>query len=141
MAPPLPLGPQALTPEERARIRYHLGYPNVQPYATFALGTPSSSESLFAIEGAFDKVIPQALPKIRELMAKCDETEEQRFEFQPDLEVSKVCDIELRPDAQRQLSNQYDYWRNGLANQLGVYCNPYDKRDNVGPSLNSSVMH
>lgn len=141
MSPPLPLGPQALTQEERARIRYHLGYPNVVAYATFALGTPQSFEGLFAIDSAFDKVNPHALPNVRELLARCDETEAQRFEFQPDLEVSKVCDIELRPDAQQRLWNQYDYWRNGLANQLGVYCNPFDKRDNARGGLNATVMH
>ncbi len=141
MPPPLPLGPQALTPEERACIRYHLGYPNVQQYATFALGTPQAFEGLFAIETAFDKVIPQALPGIRELLARCDETEAQRFEFQPDLEVSEVCDIKLRPDAQNRLWDQYDYWRNGLANQLGVYCNVFDKRDNARGGINATVMH
>lgn len=141
MPPPLPLGPQALTTEERARIRYHLGFPNVQQYATFALGTPQAFEGLFVLESAFDKVIPESLPTVRELMARCDETEAQRFEFQPDLEVSKVCDIELRSDAQMRLWDQYDYWRNALANQLGVYCNPFDKRENARPGINAMVMH
>lgn len=139
--PVLPLGSAALTQEERARIRYHLGYPNVQAYATFALGTPQAFEGLFAIDSAFDKVNMYALPTVRELMAKCDETEQQMFEFQPDLEVSKVCDIELRSDAQQRLRDQYDWWRNALANQLGVYCNPFDKRDNARASINATVMH
>jgi len=139
MVPVLPISPAALTPDERARIRYHLGYPNVQAFATFALGTPASSEALFAIEGAFDKVIPEALPNIRQLIARCDEAEQERYDNLGNLIVSKVCDIELRPDAMSALQLEYDRRRNALANELGVYCNPYDKRDNAGPGLNCPV--
>ena len=32
-------------------------------------------------------------------------------------------------DEQQALGKNYDYWRNALANALGVYANPFDKRD------------
>ncbi len=130
----------ALTDDERVRIRHHLGFLNVSGAATFALGVPQAVEPMFAIERAFQLVLPTALGLVRLLLARCDATEAQRFDNQENLAVTSVCDIDLRADEQQALGKNYDYWRNALANALGVYANPFDKRDIGGSGLNVPVL-
>lgn len=134
--------PQVPTDEEKVRCRHHLGFLNVQEAYTFVLGTPAGVETQFIIEGALNRMLPAALPLFRELLAKCDSTEAQRFEDQEALVASKVGSIDLRGrEGQVGLALQYDYWRQGLANLLGIYVNPFDKRSDVsgGGGLNVRV--
>lgn len=132
--PPLP------TDEEKVRARHHLGFLNVQEAYTFVLGTPAGVETQFIIEGALNRMLPAAVPLFRELLAKCDSTEAQRFDDQEALVASKVGGIDLRGrEGQIGLALQYDYWRQGLANLLGIYVNPFDKRTDLGGGLNVRV--
>lgn len=130
-----------LTDEEKVRIRHHLGFLNVQEAYTFVLGTPAGVETQFIIEGAFLRLLPAAVPLVRELLAKCDSTEGQKFENQENLVVSKVGSIELRgPEEQKELEKALNNWRGALANALGVYKNPFDKRDDASGGLNVPVI-
>ena len=124
----------ALADEEKVKIRHHLGYINVGQGSTFFLGSPATVEINFAIENAMTKLLPQAYPLVREMLARCDATEQQLFDNQENLAVTKVCDIELRSDEMKELDKRYDRWRGALANALGVYFNPWDKRDVGGAS-------
>lgn len=128
---------------EKTRIRHHLGYLNVQAAQTFALGTPAAVETQFLIEGAMNKVLPEAEVLARDLLAKCDAVESQINENQELLAVTQVDEIGVRPDEFEQLVKRYHYWRNGLANALGVYPNPFDKRFGAGSAigLNVPVIH
>ena len=134
--PPLP------TDEEKVRCRHHLGFLNVQEAYTFVLGTPAGVETQFVIEGALNRILPAAMPLFRELLAKCDATEAQRFEDQDSLVASKVGTIDLRGrEGQVAQAMQYDYWRQGLSNLLGIYVNPFDKRTDIsGGGLNVRVQ-
>jgi hypothetical protein len=133
--PPLP------TDEEKVRCRHHLGFLNVQEAYTFVLGTPAGVETQFIVEGALNRMLPAAMPLFRELLAKCDSTEAQRFDDQESLVASKVGSIDLRGrEGQVALALQYDYWRQALANLLGVYVNPFDKRSDLsGGGVNVRV--
>ncbi len=131
---------QGLTEEEKVRIRHHLGFLNVGQASTFALGTPASVDVVFIIENAFGKILPAALSLVRELMAKCDATEQQLFDDQGNLAVDKVCEIELRKDEMEQLDKRYERWRQALANAMGIYSNPYDKRMIGGGGINCPVF-
>ncbi len=126
---------------EKTRIRHHLGYLNVSAVATFALGTPAAVETQFLIESAMNKVLPEAQVLARELVAKCDAVESQISENQELLAVTQVDEIGVRQDEFEQLKKRYDYWRNGLANCLGIYPNPFDKRFGAGGGLNIPVIH
>lgn len=117
------------TREEKVRARHHLGFLNVSEVYTFVLGTPAAVETQFAIEGALNRILPEAMPLFRELLAKCDATEAQRFDDQDALVATRVGSIELSGrKGQIAQAMQYDYWRQGLANCLGIYTNPFDKR-------------
>lgn len=126
---------------EKTRIRHHLGYLNVAAVQTFVLGTPAGVETQFLVEGAMNKVLPEALVLARDLLAKCDAVEQQISENQELLAVTKVDEIDVREDEFEQLKKRYDYWRNGLANVLGIYANPFDKRFGAGGGLNIPVIH
>lgn len=139
MNPPLPT---LLTDEEKVRVRHHLGFLNVQEAYTFVLGTPAGVETQFVIEGSMNRLLPAALPLVRELLAKCDATEAQRFEDQEVLVATKVGSIDLAGSKEQDgLVRNYGYWRESLANVFGAYTNPYDKRaDLTSSGLNVRVQ-
>ncbi len=124
--------PVPLTEPEKIAIRGHLGYLQVTQASSFALGTPSSLETQFIIEGALNNIPGTSLGHIRDLIAKCDATEEQIMENTENLAVTKICNLELNPREYEQLLQRYEYWRQKLANALGVVCNPFDKRPIIG---------
>lgn len=128
------------TDEEKVRIRAHLGYLNVAAVQTFVLGSPAGVETQFLVEGAMNRVLPEALSLARNHLAKCDFVETQIVENQELLAVTAVGEISVRENEYEQLLKRYHYWRNALANVLGVYPNPFDKRfESTG--LNVSVSH
>lgn len=128
------------TQEEKVRIRHHLGYLNVDAVQTFVLGSPAGVETQFLIEGAMNRVLPEALNLARNILAKCDFVEAQILDNQELLAVTAVGEITVRQDEFQALQGRYHYWRNGLANVLGCYPNPFDKRFE-GTGLNVSVNH
>ena len=119
---------QTLTIEEKARIRYHMGYLGVQASQTFSLGIPAALQTQFVIEGAMDRLLPESFDKVRQLLARLEAIEEQIVEDQELLAVSKVDEIDIRPDEFRQPVKQYMWWQNALANMFGIVPNPFDQR-------------
>ena len=124
-----------LTEQEKVRIRHHLGYLNVQEASTFVLGTPSSVETQFIIEGAFNRVLESAVPLLRDLLGKLNATEEQMFCGQENMALLKIGEITMNSTGedreQKELRRSYEYWKRSMANILGVMVNPFDKRTGV----------
>jgi len=128
------------TDDEKVRIRHHLGYLNVAGSQTFVLGTPAAVQTQFQIEGAMDKVLPAALPKARQLLQYLETIEAQMIGDLELLAIDAVDEITIRKTEQPELKREYQYHREGLANLLGIYPNPYDKRFyNTGSIRNISV--
>ena len=133
--------PPLLTPEEKVKVRHHLGFLGVAEAFTMQAGIPAGVETQFILEGAMNRILPQSLPLARDLIAKCDQTEEQFFEYQDALVANKVGSIELAGrKGQQAILKQYNYWRQGLANMFGAFCNPYDMREDLQSSNNIRVM-
>jgi hypothetical protein len=118
----------AITEQEKVRIRHHLGYLNVAASQTFVLGAPAALETQFLIEGAMNRILPEAEGLVREHLAKCDFVEQQVVENQELLAITVVGEIQVRQDEFEALMKRYHYWRNSLANDMGIYPNPFDKR-------------
>lgn len=129
----------SFTEQEKVRIRHHLGYLNVQAAQTFVLGAPAAVPTQFIIEGAMNKVLPEAETLARDLLARCDAVEAQVTDNQELLAVTQVDEIGVRTDEFEQLMKRYAYWRNGLANVLGCYPNPFDKRFGPGGAAGVNV--
>jgi hypothetical protein len=119
---------QSLTIEEKARVRHHMGYLGVDASQTFVLGIPAAVQTQFVIEGAMNRLLPESYEKVRQLLARLDAIEEQIVEDQELLAVSKVDEIDIRPDEFRQLVKQYVWWQSALANLFGIAPNPFDQR-------------
>lgn len=133
-----------LNEEEKVSIRHHLGYLNVQDAQTFVLGTPASVETQFIVEGAMQRVLEAALPRVRQHIAILDEIERQKVENLELLQVRELGELTINSDGkdreQVQLDEQYNRWVCSLANLLGVYRNPFDKRKSYRGGINVRVQ-
>lgn len=130
--------PAALTLEERAQIRDHMGFMNVSSVLTYQLGVPAAVEQSFLIEGAMNKILPEAFPQVRMHLAVLNQLRCTMVESIELLTVVKVGEIEINQKMMTALQTQYDWWRQSLGNLLGVIPNPFDKRS-FGRSLNAKV--
>ena len=128
-----------LTLAERSNIRHHMGYINVSEVWTFVLGSPASLETTFVIEGAMNKILDEALPKVRQILTVLDAMEQQNIDDLELLSVSSLGDITVNPKELRMLEGQYDKWVAMLANIMGVPRNPFDKRLEAQGGINRSV--
>jgi hypothetical protein len=131
----------AFSDSEKMRIRHHMGYMNVSKVESFALGIPAAFPTTFIIEGAMNKVIPAAEPKVRETLDRLDEVEKQIFESSDYRDVNQVDEIQMRPDALEARKQDYKYWQNTLGNLLGVIPNPYDMRYALAGNLINVRVH
>lgn len=117
-----------LTDDEKVSIRHHLGYLNVQFAYTFVLGIPSAVQTQFTIEGAMDRILPQAAGQVRRHLRILDKIEELDLEGVEDVEVEEIGEIKLDPKQFEKRWKQYERWRRSLANLFGVAPNPFDQR-------------
>ena len=134
----------SFTDTEKMKIRHHLGFLNVQAAQTFVLGVPAGVQTQYIIEGAMDRVLAAAESQARLLLARCDAIEAQIGENQDVLFLSQTEEVSFRDNEFELLMKRYQYWRNGLANVLGVYPNPFDKRFvsmSGGGGVNAKVSH
>lgn len=136
-----------LTEDEKVRVRHHTGYLNVQQAQTFTLGTPAGVETQFLIEGAMNRVLDGALPRLRELLGMCEETERNMFCDQDLMAVTQLDTITVNSTGehrqQRELRRAYLYWQRSLCNLLGVPPNPFDQRKGLYGlgGVNVTVQH
>lgn len=121
-----------LTKEERARVRDHLGYPNHSAASTFQFGVPAAVQTLFMIEPAMDRLLPEAEGIFRTWLAEADELVAQFRSTKENDEVTEVGEIKLNPDFQRRWGSRYDYCTGRIANMLNVPCNPFDQTRQSG---------
>jgi hypothetical protein len=125
-----------ITEDEKVRCRHHLGYNNFSRAATFVLGVPTGLETAFMIEGAFNFILPTAEARLRKMLDRMDQIECQIEDNMENLEVSKIGEIEVRPDTFEQLRKRYLWWQGAIANMLGVQPNPFDFRPWLGMGYN-----
>lgn len=130
----------AFTLDERARIRRHLGYPNTSPSAAMAFGIPIPIETLFLVESAMDKLLPQGEPDVRRFLGELDNIECQMSAARQFLPVSNIDGTAIRPDHIPMLENEYSRWQNRLADTLGVPVYDFSRRRNESKAGNIRVM-
>jgi hypothetical protein len=117
-----------LTNEEKARIRHHMGYLNVQAAATFQLGVPAALQTTFMIELAFTKILPEAENMVKEFLCRLNDVEKQVFGNLDLAEIESTGTIKVDPKRLAKLAQTYKIAQEGLANLLGVPPNPFDMR-------------
>jgi len=120
-----------LTPEEKVRIRDHLGYLNTSELSTFVLGLPAGIETQFLIERAMDPFVKEdALPMIRTILCELDDVDKQRRQVRSAIATQAVGAIQMRDpqEAFAALNGEFIRLIGRLANAFGVPSNPFDRR-------------
>ena len=130
----------SLTEDEKVRTRHHTGYLNVDQVQTFALGIPAAYQTQFIIEGAMDRLLPEALSKFREILTILDTIEQQKVADLELLAITSLGSINIQRDEQKLLNQQYLEWRQALCSMLGIQPNPFDNRFG-GMGINCHVIH
>ena len=127
---------------DKVRARHHCGYLNVEAAQTFALGMPAAVQTQFMIEGALNRILPQALPKFLELLDRLDCIECELFGGIDLASVNTIAEIQVNPTRRKELSGYYKVAQQSLTNMLGIIANPNDGREwLMGGTLNVSVQH
>lgn len=110
----------ALTDSEKERVRYHLGYPEVQPAASITFGIPRPIQTAFLVESAMNLLLPVAEDRVRSIVGVMDGIECRLIDAQDRLAAKRIDQLELRDDEPSQLENEYQRWGFRLADTLGV---------------------
>ena len=113
-----------LTSEERLRIRYHLGYPLLNTGTDFRLRLPYEMSLDFSVERAMEELPDAAIPKVREVLGRCEDTDSNLFAAQGNLEAMSVGSIHLNPKEMTQRGREYRRWTQRLQSILAVPFGP-----------------
>ena len=125
----------SFTDEEKARIRHHTGYPEVQPAASIQFGIPKPIPLAFLIEQAMENVLDTAIPRVRKILDVLDSLENQMIDAQCQLVADVLGDITLAGagDAKSRLitdrlESEYVRWAKRLVDIFGVPLYPFSAR-------------
>lgn len=129
--------PVRLNEADRAKVRHHLGYTNVEPVSSIALGFPAASQPQFLVEIAMDRIIPEAVGLIQKYLAILDAIENQMVEALCRLKAQQLGELKIRnsneePVEQDLLEREYVRWARRLADDFSVPLNPYSERFRSG---------
>lgn len=120
--------PVILSKEEKARIRHHMGYLNVDPVMSIQLGVPAASQPMFLVEGAMERIPPSAIGIVRDIVAQLDSID-CKIREAPDFELaSELGSLKLRDNYLGRLQEHYLHWANRLSDILGAPLNPFSAR-------------
>ena len=134
-----------LTDAEKVEVRRHAGYPNVQQASTFEIGVPAGIQTMYVVEGAMNRLLPEAEPMLRSYLAVLNGIEQQVLEDQENLAAEKVDTITVNLEEFEMLMQQYKWWQAQLCNLLSIEPNPFDMRPGFGSAsaggLNARVVN
>jgi len=130
----------AFTEQEKVKIRSHMGYLNVGSVQSFSLGVPAAVETQFLIDGAMNRVLPEAEQEVRQLCGILDGIEAQMVGDLELLAVTKIGEIEVNETEQAKLKTAYRHWQAKLGNLLAIPVCPFDQRF-MNAGINVGVSH
>jgi hypothetical protein len=118
----------AFSDHEKARIKHHLGYPDWTGLsASIQLGFPAGSQPLFLVEQAFNRLTEGGQGSVRLDLCNCEDIENQMGSARSRFKAKKLGELELNGMEPQQLRQELVYWRQKLADDLGVVQNPYSQ--------------
>ena len=110
----------ALTDDEKARAKYHLGYLGAAPAASITFGMARPIQTLFLVDSALNNLLPAFDDKVRQILGVMDGVECRLVEAQDRLAAKQIDSLTLRDDEPTQLEAEYRRWGYRLADLLGV---------------------
>ena len=127
----------AFTLEDKAKIRRHLGYPNVTAASIYSLGSVVPIETLFIVDAAMNRVLPEAEDDILRFVAVLDRLECLLVNDQDFMVADVVGDVTLSREAADRHREEYVHWGNVLADALGVPIHQFSRRYRTSVSAGS----
>lgn len=118
---------------DKERVRFALGYLNVEPSASIQLGFPAAGQAEFLVERAMNRLMPETVGRVLRLLDALDTIEKQLICSLDRLKAIKLGELTLRNSTndtteQDLLEVEYYRWACRLADNLGVPINPYAER-------------
>lgn len=115
-------------PQTRERIKYHLGYPNLQIAGSIQLGIPTPLQTMFLVDAAMDNITEPAITRVLKILNTLDNIECLLSDVAGHMAVAKSGGIELRANEHDLIEENYGLWMGRLADQLGAPPYPYSNR-------------
>lgn len=123
----------ALTEQERAKIRYFLGYPNWSNLAlSWGLRFPTELEAGYQINSALDRLTDEGVELVRADLRELEDIKTQLSKARRRLAASKIGEIATNPGELTALRGEYETWKKQLADHFGSVLNPW--REEQGSS-------
>jgi hypothetical protein len=137
------------TEQDRSRIYYHLGYPDITSASSVQLGFPALSQPQFLVSYAMDRLNPASVPRAIRILNILDGVEGQMVSALKRLQAQQLGELKLRntneeSTEQDLLEREYSRWAQRLADILGVPINPYATRYGAlegGGAINTPVVN
>ena len=124
-----------LNQTERSRIKHFLEYPDWTSLAySVQLGFPASSQPMYLLEGAFDRVTNAALESVRKDLCQLESIEHQLGEARSRLSAEQLGNLKVNMNELPMLRRELVWWGLVLANDLGVGPNPFSAMEILGGS-------
>lgn len=117
-----------LTPQEKERARYHLGYLGVQVADSLSFGQPIPIQTLFIVEASMDNLIAEHVPRVRAILNTLDGIECRLIDAAGRLAATALGELKLRDNEPDLLEREYYRWAGRLADILGCPLYPYSNR-------------
>lgn len=126
----MPDQPLRLNEQDRARVRYHMGYPNVDPHQAIQLGFPAATAAMFLVEQAMENLLPEAVERVLKLVQRLEKIEAMEEAALCRLKAQQLGDMKLRNDNNEStegdlLRREAATWKERLASVLGAPLNPH----------------
>lgn len=119
----------------KARVRKHMGYPQVALAPSIQFGIPKPMPMAFLLESAMENILGEAIPRVMELLEVLDATEQKMLDAQCQLAADKLGEINLAGsmDSQSRLvtdrfEDEYARWAKRLADVFGAPLYPFSER-------------
>lgn len=134
-----------LSEDEKARVRRHLGYPEVSTNVVYTAGLSTPTMALAMIESAMTRLSVEGVGRVRELLDVLDMLEKKMLKAACYVTVNRIGDIEMRPANGMQgtdlLEKEYIRWMKRLADCIGVAPHPFSSKVSGSSSMNVRVRH
>lgn len=128
-----------LTPQERLRCKYHLGYPAELSAASISYGIARPQQTLFLVELALNNLQVDAEDKVRQIVSVLDGIECRLIDAQERLAAKSIEQLTMRPDEPDALEREYYRWGGRLADILGVPFYAYSNRYKPGGQVVQNI--
>lgn len=111
----------ALSAEDRARVKMHLGYPLVNPVISIGLGMPAALSTAWLLDGAMDALSETdgGCDRVRRVLKIMDGVEDLLVASQERRAVTRADELSLNENEANQLEGEYQRWGHRLAETLG----------------------